>query len=527
MNRVTTQASPAIINARSIWVVLLFFSGLCLRLYFAGHLFLNPDESLHYLLSQQPSLGDAYRASLSTAHPPLLILFLYFWRYVGDSEILLRGPNVIAGLIFCWLIYKWVARVAGRRAADLILPLLIFAPTLVDLSAEIRQYMFMLMFMSAALYTFEVALERRSPWQLAAFTCCLALALLSHYSAFFFILAVGVYAMVRLAASPYSRSIWAVWASGQILIALLCWFLLKSHIEPYRRSGIPQIMADNWLRTSIYHRANDHVFMFVGRNTARVFAYTFSNGLIGALALALFLVTIVLLVKRSPRLDLPIEPRSFAVLLIAPVVIALAASIAGAYPYGGTRHDAFLIPFLLTGAVMPLTLWSPRQTWLPIMLVLLAVLVSGVFQNPRPSMNPATQKISHMQSAISILRSNPPDSVIFTDYQSGLVLGYYLCNRAVVQLIPPDQEFLRTQCGGYDVIAESPWVWNFTAGNFSMRLKEMRRNFALAPQPITVFQTGWGIEKDIPLQRAFVDSGCGTQKRPGPAILICEVEPTH
>jgi len=35
---------------------------------------LNPDEILHYLLADQPSLRQAYQASLTTAHPPLFIL---------------------------------------------------------------------------------------------------------------------------------------------------------------------------------------------------------------------------------------------------------------------------------------------------------------------------------------------------------------------------------------------------------------------------------------------------------------------
>jgi hypothetical protein len=104
------------------------------------------------------------------------------------------------------------------------------------------------------------------------------------------------------------------------------------------------------------------------------------------------------------------------------------------------------------------------------------------------------------------------------------VLGYYLCNRGVVQLIPPDQEFFRTQCGGYDVIAESPWVWNFTAENFPVRLSELERVISLAPQRITVFQTGWGIDKDDHLRMALIDAGCGMPKRPGPDILICEVQ---
>src|SRR2546430_7171281 len=46
--------------------------GVVPRLILARETFLNPDEALHYLLSDQPSLAMAYKASLTTAHPPLL-----------------------------------------------------------------------------------------------------------------------------------------------------------------------------------------------------------------------------------------------------------------------------------------------------------------------------------------------------------------------------------------------------------------------------------------------------------------------
>ena len=55
---------------------LLLGLGFLVRFVRAGSWFLNADEALHYLLSSQPTLALAYRASLTTAHPPLLILFI-------------------------------------------------------------------------------------------------------------------------------------------------------------------------------------------------------------------------------------------------------------------------------------------------------------------------------------------------------------------------------------------------------------------------------------------------------------------
>src|SRR5437899_2740399 len=43
--------------------------GIVPRLILAHETFLNPDEALHYLLSDQSSLATAYKASLTTAEP--------------------------------------------------------------------------------------------------------------------------------------------------------------------------------------------------------------------------------------------------------------------------------------------------------------------------------------------------------------------------------------------------------------------------------------------------------------------------
>ena len=97
------------------WVLLaLLAAGFAARLALAGWTFLNPDEALHYWLSVQPSLRLAYQASLTTLHPPLLILLVYFWRSLGHSEWLLRLPSVVAGTGFAWLSFKWLDQIADR-----------------------------------------------------------------------------------------------------------------------------------------------------------------------------------------------------------------------------------------------------------------------------------------------------------------------------------------------------------------------------------------------------------------------------
>src|ERR1700693_1276087 len=136
--------------------------GLAARLVLAHLTFLNPDEALHYLLSAEPSLALAYLASLTTAHPPVLILFLHYWRLLGISEFVLRLPSVLAGTAFCWIMFLWLRRIADRTTALVGLALLSFSPSLISLSSENRQYSLLLFFCATSLYFLDRAIEENS-----------------------------------------------------------------------------------------------------------------------------------------------------------------------------------------------------------------------------------------------------------------------------------------------------------------------------------------------------------------------------
>src|SRR5260370_16973828 len=80
----------------SLAAVFAVLVGLLARLWAASGIFLNPDEALHFRLANQASLALAYGQSVTAAHPPLLILFLYYWRPLGTSALCLRLPPVLA-----------------------------------------------------------------------------------------------------------------------------------------------------------------------------------------------------------------------------------------------------------------------------------------------------------------------------------------------------------------------------------------------------------------------------------------------
>ncbi len=98
--------------------------GSALRLANAAYRFLNADEALHYLLSIQSSLAATYKASLTTVHPPLLIVFLHYWGAIGHSEFVLRLPSIVVGILFCWVMFCWLSRVTDSATAQIAFVLL-------------------------------------------------------------------------------------------------------------------------------------------------------------------------------------------------------------------------------------------------------------------------------------------------------------------------------------------------------------------------------------------------------------------
>ena len=219
---------------------LVLAAGFVARLLPAWRYFLNPDEALHYVLADQSSLTLAWRAALTNAHPPLLIVVLYYLRFLGHSELLLRMPSVLAGTACCWIFYEWLKLVTDRTTALIGLLLLSFAPALIALSSEVRQYALLLFFMVSCLSVSERALRENSPPLMMLFSLSLYGALLSHYSSLIFAFTMGVYMLVRLYPFKKWMMLFAVWAAGQVgALALVSYFLI-THVSRLKKSGKAQ-----------------------------------------------------------------------------------------------------------------------------------------------------------------------------------------------------------------------------------------------------------------------------------------------
>lgn len=515
----------------SLWLPLFLVAcGLVPRLILARETFLNPDEALHYLLGNQSSLRLAYEASLTTAHPPLLILLVYHWRLLGHSEFALRSLALLTGTAFCWIMFLWLKKVTDRTTALIGLTLLLFIPSLITLSAEVRQYSLLLFFSSASLYYLERALEESSPWMLLLSAFALYLALLSHYSSMIFALALGIYALVRLFASKSRSALTAVWFAGQCGALAVCAFLIKSHVFVLRQKGLPQNIADTWLRASIFHHGEDRVASFILTRTTRLFRYLFSQGTIGVIALLLFIVGIAFLLrdKSRPEDGRRPSPPQLALLLVLPFLIALTAALAGIYPYGGTRHDSILSGFAISGVSIGLArLNAPGNwKWLKPLALAVGLIVCHLFPFPVPPFIPRkNQNRKFMSAAIQFMRQSvPAGSVVYVDDPGGLLLSYYLCGNTVVPFENQDQAFMTSRCGEYETVTPSRRLWSFDPETFPGTVEEMRRRHRLDPgEQVWMFQSGWiDWHEDLWIAQ-LRPYGCFNPQKFGPNILICRM----
>lgn len=505
--------------------LVILIAGFGARLFEAWRYFLNPDEALHYLLASQSSLSLTYKAALTNAHPPLLILVIHYWRLLGQSELVLRLPSVLAGTACCWLTYLWLRRIVDRSTAFVGLLLLALSPTMIHLSAEVRQYALLLFFISACLYCSEQAFKRKSAAWMALFCLALYGALLVHYSSFIFALVMGFYMLVRLYPYTSRAQLFTIWAAGQIGGVALAAYYYLTHVVPLSKTNMVQGGYDTYLRKSVYHAGETNVVKFAATQTLRVFTLLLSHGFLGTLALLAFLIGFVLLLRNKVSLNEEgPTARQVALLLGLPFLVNYAAALAGQYPYGATRHAAFLTIFAASGVAIGLSAWRPSRVWIKPLLVALALVFCNLFPAPPPAIRPRNQTRILMERAVDALReSAPPGATIVAAYQSGLLLGYYGCGHGVVQVFPPFRQFAEADCDGYRVITTIPSTWKFYANDLPDELSAIAKTYNLASgTKVWLFDAGW-ISDSAPALIHDRRVGCSAARSFGDDIFICEL----
>lgn len=477
------------------WMYALLALGFVMRVWHASRTYLNPDEVLHFLAANRPTWADMMRNQASISHPPLLIFILRFWRHLGTSELVLRMPSILAGMTFCWFAYKWLRLLLPEAAAWIAFIFVVFLPSSIDLSTEIRQYALLLAFAIGSAFYLEKAFREHSAKLVMISGLFLLLAICSHYSAFLFAAAMGVYAVIRMLFEWPKRTFLATWIGVQIAALALCAFFYVFHISRMGKlysataDATHAWMGNEYLVNSYFDPAKTSAPLFVFARTGGVFQYSMGQAAVGDVAFAMFLLGVAV-IFRKPQLA-KISPRLLGLLLLLPFAVNCATALVRRYPYGGTRHSAFLLPFALAGVAAGLAYLSKSRMIMGTALALVVVVGCNIFPSRRlPYIAPQDQKREKMNEAMSFIRNKiPPGQLIYTDLQTGLMLQHYLCD-ARPMLPTPGPDFVTFTCGNHRVIESRAFL--FTPKVFYDRWNALISDQNLAPgTQAWITQMGW------------------------------------
>jgi hypothetical protein len=477
--------------------------GFLLRMRAASGTFLNPDETLHFSLANQSSFMSAYHASLTLAHPPLLVLLLYFWRTLGTSEFVLRLPSVIAGTAFCWVFYKWLKGLLGSTPGLVGVIFMALLPPIVALTSEVRQYSLLLLFISCAALLLERALAKNSAWIMFCSFVCLWLAMLSHYSALLFAAAYGAYSALRFVRQHPAPRVIAAWIAGQLGILALFLFLYRVQLSKLKDSALAEQAISEWLRRSYFHAGQDNLLAFVFGRSFAVFQFIFGQLVVGDIAALLFVAGVAFLIRAKQQTDRrrP-SSREVAFFLVFPFALNCVLAVAGKYPYGGTRHCVFLAIFAIAGISFFLDVISRRRPSFAVALAVLILTICYVFGfHHQPYMMRQDQSRRQMDHAMEFIRGQVPSGdPIFVDYQANLMLSHYLCGQRPT--VTGTSDFQMFQCAGHEIISAPPRMWMFTSQSFPKYWDELVAKYGLHPgSSVWVVQAGWGAAIAPDLQR--------------------------
>jgi hypothetical protein len=395
--------------------------GLIWRLYYGSEFYLNPDEAMHYTVAADSWHGliGFYRNATRLFHPPLFIPVLQGMLIFGRSEWILRLVPAISGALFPWIIALWVQRLTGKVAALCAQLLLTFSPALIGLSAEVRAYTLAFLFLSICLLLLEKALEHGSPRYMAWFHVFLYLAILTEYCVAWFVASLGIYALFRLWTKSASRSLRTTWILGQVGALTLYGFLYFTQIaKPSSDAGLAGVYS-TWLQQA-FPESHENLLQFALKGTYHQFIFMLQIRLLAVVGAIAFPFGLYRLWRDKSPLH--------ALLLVLPFCVACVGAIFYLFPYGDTRHTAFL--GISIGAVLGTAIARvARNRMLPISIVALPMIFIWNSLAPDSSLTIPRYRhhLSAMHEAVQFLGTSvPPDSVIVTDVGTDLTLGYYL-----------------------------------------------------------------------------------------------------
>jgi hypothetical protein len=275
--------------------------------------------------------------------------------------------------------------------------------------------------------------------------------------------------------------------------------------------------------SSYFHKDTIGLFRFTTGNTLNIFIFLFGQRAIAFTMLLSFIAGVTFLfakdlLKRQDNLELS----RMGILFIFPFVAVWGASIAGIYPYVGSRHTVFLAPFAIAAASYMIAKVFENKIWAGLTIaVLLAVLANTGERLVEPRVSSGDIRIALMHSATDyMVAAIPRNEPILVDFQSSLPLAYYFCGpKEVIPVKTFEGNYFEFKCNGYSIV--SLHIWKLMAQAFPVQFENMARSHSLKPgDRVWIYQTGWGGDLAFELIGHKAGFGCLTPKRFGDKITV-------
>jgi hypothetical protein len=491
----------------AVLTVLCALVGVLPRLDVALRQYIEYDGWWHVFIAQQDVWSNFVWEVRANAHPPLFFLLLKAAMLLGKSRLTYRLVSLVAGVATAYVL----GRIAGRWSRHWAVPgvtALAFSLSwsAIVVSCEVRSYALCVLFLAIAGYSFfELSHPRlRSVARHSLiFSVASALALLSHYSAALFLVAAAAVLAGRFALVPAFRH------RAMVVLKRVPFRALLPAAVPLGTATVLFITHAHSHVTAMNHLPEYYLvsssaggpLSFLLRNTVLLVSLFLpfklqATGLwTQAVVAAVFLLLVVGVIV-PPRLRGSRAPyRVAGALVLALVVVAMVAGVAGVYPYGGAlRHQFYLFPFVLVFLAAGLDVLLDRLGNLRARAGILLVVVAGLA------------------------------SAFATGSRSFWWVHDELATKEVVNLRQAFPEFSAVYVDQYGLVflfsAYHDWTWRF-AGVCPTDWSIQQYTLSKEDKTLTVFRDQARWEIDLKVEKAGKDlSGCLASVVPRPVVVF-------
>jgi hypothetical protein len=216
----------------AIWILAFLIAlGAAMRFASLGEQSFHHDEVITAARVIPGSFADMLKAvKHSESNPPLYYVLAWGWaKEFGTGEFGLRSLSALFGLATVPVAYAVGAELSNRRAGLIAAALVAVNPMLIWYSQEARSYALLVFFCAVSLLFLVRALDSRRTSDLTLWAVASALAICSHYFAFF---AIGIEAVWLLVALRSRRRAALAAIAGVGVVGLALVPLILAQVNP-------------------------------------------------------------------------------------------------------------------------------------------------------------------------------------------------------------------------------------------------------------------------------------------------------